>query len=158
MPSMIIQIKNLDAIIAKLGKLQTLKWTRQILENAAEDVRRGLARYPAPSEANTPRSWQPGGNNRWYQRQYGPRWARKDGTVGGRKTSERLGPGWATRVGDTWALIGNKASYGPYVQDKDVQASFHAQRGWATIQDEGEKAMEKALQKIGAEAERVWNE
>jgi phage gpG-like protein len=155
---MIIQLRGLDAILAKLGKLETLKWVRGILEAAAQDVKGGVAVYPPASEANAKRGWQPGGKNTWYERGYGQRWVRKDGSVGGRQTSQTLGRRWTTRVGDTWAKIGNNAGYAMYVQDADHQPWYHKQRGWATIQAEGEKAMEGALKKVEAEIDRIWNE
>jgi hypothetical protein len=61
---------------------------------------------------------------------------RKDGSVGGRKTSESLGRKWTVATRDSgWSvLIGNNASYSPYVHDAEEQASFHAARGWVTDQ------------------------
>ena len=152
--SLHLRIEGADALIRKLGKLEAGKVLKPVIKAAAQDLAGRVAQYPPATEANQPKPY-PG---RWYERGYGTRWARKSGGIGGRQTSQTLGRRWTTRVGDTWAKVGNNASYGPFVQDKDQQASFHAQRGWATIQGEGEKAMEKALQKIGAEVERVWNE
>lgn len=158
MPTLIIKLENAQSILDKLGKLQALRWIKGLLRAAAEDVKGTVARYPPATEANAPRGWRPGGNNRWYERGFGPRWVRKDGSVGGRQTSQTLGRRWTTRVGDTWALIGNAASYAPYVHDADRQAWFHKRRGWPTIQDAGERAMEQLLAKAEQEVERIWNE
>jgi len=74
--------------------------------------------------------------NRWYQRGYGPRWARKRrGGVGGRRTSETLNRRWtiAARDDGLAQVVGNNVSYGPYVQGDEDQAAFHAARGWQTV-------------------------
>ena len=52
------------------------------------------------------------------------------------KTSEILGKKWAVRSTDKGMtqIIGNNVSYGPFVQDADHQAWFHADRGWKTTE------------------------
>lgn len=96
----------------------------------ALEVQGEIAPYPPSTIANSP------GNptGRWYERGYGPKWRTKAG-VHGRKTSQTLGRRWAVRQRGMGAVVGNAASYAPYVHNKPKQAGFHAQRGWQT--DEG---------------------
>jgi hypothetical protein len=89
--------------------------------------------YPPDSEANRSKP-HPG---RWYERGYGPRWYNADGGLMGRKTSERLGDRWTSVTQDEGltVVIGNNATYAPYVHDDDLRPSYHAARGWPAAQD-----------------------
>ena len=89
-----------------------------------EQVRGKIAVYPPKRPPAT--------RGRWYQRGYGPRWRRKDGSIGGRKTSEQLGQRWTTRQKGTGAVVGNAASYSPFVQNEEKQAAVHRAAGWMT--------------------------
>ena len=101
--------------------------------------------YPPASSGN-----QPGGpGSRWYERGYGPRWKTSDGTVRGRKLSERLRERWSNQVRDypqgnqqagmtggfVEGTVGNKASYRFEVQSREKQLDFHRRRGWVTVED-----------------------
>ena len=108
------------------------------------EIKREVAEYPPQSEANIPRGFGTAYSvktrkaaNSWYQRGYGPRWARRDGTVGGSRTSEMLNRSWRMRkaYSGTGTLLGNKASYAPAVHHWKEQASFHRRRGWVTDRD-----------------------
>lgn len=101
-----------------------------------------IAVYPPQSEANRPSS-VPGA--RWYQRLVGPRWRRKDGSIGGRKTSEQLQKNWRqelvaplSREVFTRGDSGLEVSYVDFVVG-DAQASFHAERGWPTTEEVAEE-------------------
>ena len=96
------------------------------------EVKREVAEYPVASEANMPRGFVSRGNNRWYERGFGPRWARKDGSIGGSKRSEMLNRSWAIGGQHLGAVLGSKASYAPAVHHYAEQASFHKRRGWVT--------------------------
>lgn len=102
------------------------------LTAVAEEGRDLISPYP-PAPPRT--------RDRWYERGYGPRWRRKDGSVGGRKTSETLGRRWtvASKSRTKVALI-NTASYAGYVHDSQEQAQRMKQIGWRTERD-----MEQAL-------------
>ena len=61
--------------------------------------------------------------------------------MGGRKTSETLGRRWGVeRRGTIGAVLGNIATYSPYVHDEEKQAKYHGRRGWVTD--------EKAIKRI----------
>jgi hypothetical protein len=50
--------------------------------------------------------------------------------------SKKLGQSWAIDEipGTFRAVIGTNVDYAPLVQDRDEQASYHAQTGWVTAQ------------------------
>jgi hypothetical protein len=70
----------------------------------------------------------------WYERGYGSRW---HGGTGGRQTSKTLGRSWTieSRNSGYGAVVGNNATYGPYVQDADRQTIWAGVYGWETVQD-----------------------
>lgn len=95
----------------------------------ALEVEDKIAPYPPATEANSPSN--PTG--RWYERGFGPRWSRKDGTIGGSKTSQMLGRQWMIRkIGQAAHAVANRVTYAPYVHAADQQAMFHARRHWVT--------------------------
>jgi len=136
-----VKIEGLEQLQKKMGRLAGAQYMKGVMGAAAQDVMNYIAQYPPSTEANSPRGFNTVSSistrkptNRWYQRGYGPRWQRKDGSVGGSKTSEMLGRKWRSKVdGDGMrAVVSNKASYGPFVQRAEEQASFHKARGWRT--------------------------
>ena len=105
----------------------------------ANELERTMSDYPPPSEANKPRGWGSAigiasrkAQNRWYERGYGPRWVRKDGSWGGRKTSAQLEHSWNVASKGWGAIVGSDAPYSPAVQHYKEQAWFHKARGWVT--------------------------
>lgn len=132
-----VRIEGLDKLRAALGELGAAKALRPILTAAVLHLKGLIAVYPPSSEANKPRSFVSKGNNRWYERGFGSKWARKDGSTGSAQTSETLGRSWTEAVDPAgkWAQVGTRASYAPLVQDRDEQAAFHKDRGWQTAQD-----------------------
>jgi len=148
-----IEVKGLKELQRKLGDMQGVKAFRSVLLVMGKKVEHYLAQYPSASEANRPRSWTPGEDNSWYERGYGSRWVRKDGGIGGASTSETLGKRWTTkaRKGADEVVVGNNASYGPYVQDKEYQPAYHARRGWRTVQG----VVEEYADDLAAEAAKV---
>jgi hypothetical protein len=127
-----------------------------------------VAEYPPESEANRPRAWRGSAYslatqkrvslNTWYERGYGPKWVRKDGTVNGRKTSRFLGRHWTQEVhvrgGDLEGTLGNSASYAPEVHGRE-QASFHAERGWVRLEDAVEQSAEDIDAALGEAADAL---
>ncbi len=95
----------------------------------ALQVQGEIAPYPPATEANSP------GNEagKWDERGYGSHWRRKDGSVGGSKTSQMLGRQWLIRAqGRTGQAVVNRATYANFVHAAADQARFHARRGWVT--------------------------
>lgn len=88
-----------------------------------------LAPYPPSTDANRP---VPGTTH--YQRGLGSIYTRKSGGKTVRRTSEMAGRKWQMSVRGTIAVLSNTASYSGYLWDDRYQPSFHAQRGWKTVQ------------------------
>lgn len=132
--SVTIEIDGLERLQGKLKTVESGQYLRAVLQAAALDIKGYMAWYPPSSSANDP------AQRRWYERGYGPRWRRQDGTIKGYHTSEMLDRKWATarpRI-DTRGLtarVGVKVSYAPYVQSAKEQAWFHRARGWRTDED-----------------------
>lgn len=94
-----------------------------------------IAPYPPATQANSPRPWTSGGRNSWYERGYGTKWARKDGSIGGRKTSQTANRRWSIQRNGNSTVLANGATYSPYLHRANGtphQAGFHATRGWQT--------------------------
>jgi hypothetical protein len=90
----------------------------------AQQTKRILVAYPDQAAPTNP--------NRWYQRGYGPKWRRKDGSIGGRKTSQMLNRRWSV-VRETWgALVGNPVTYAHWVHSSKEQAAIHRRNNWKT--------------------------
>jgi len=122
-----LKIEGLDRLIRKLHRVQPTSMFRATMRSGAEMVRGWIAQYPRSTSANHP------GQGSWYERGYGPRWMRADGSVTGRRTSETLGRRWASDVSANGmsAKVGNNASYAPFVQGKE-QVWYHKRTGWRT--------------------------
>jgi len=134
-----VRIVGLEELQKKLGA-DFQAAVRGASKAIAAEVQGKIAPYPPATGAN-----RPGGpGSRWYERGYGPRWRRKDGSLAGRKTSETLGRRWAIeRRGGTGAVLGNIASYAPYVHSHEERADIHKKRGWISDQ-EAVQAVERA--------------
>ena len=141
MPASIeIDASELDRLDGQLEKMQrqvdgTLK---KAMGQSMELLRADLAKYPPESAANR----SPGVNGySWYERGFGTH------TVTGLSypTSEELGRSWNKKVkgsffgGSVTGTLRAGASYGGYVHDPEMQASFHAARGWPTTEEVAEK-------------------
>lgn len=139
------QIIGDEALKRKLSKLGNLNFLRPTMKAVGIQVRGKAKIYPPSTIANSPSM------PRWYERGYGPRWRKADGSVGGRATSETLGKRWTSRTtSNTRAVIGNNASYAPFVHDPERQASALDRIGWKTtdqIAEEEEIKVLKAIQK-----------
>jgi len=146
-----IKINGLDELTAKLKKLEDLQAIAPALRAGALHVKGKIATYPPSSEANTPNQ------RRWYERGYGSKWMRADGSIGGKKTSENLGRKWTIgeRNAGLTQVVGNNVSYGPFVQDAESQAAFHKARGWKTVQDVVASETDKVIAMISQELDKI---
>ena len=131
------QIKGLKELERAL-RADMQKAARVAGTAVAGQIKQVLVQYPPKSEANRPRTFQEFSiashkrSNRWYERGFGPRWARKDGSVGGSPSSESLDRSWAVKRKDWGGMVGSRASYSPAVHSHKEQAKFHGRRGWKT--------------------------
>lgn len=148
-----VQVRGLNELLRKLDNVQGLRAAVKALRASAVHIKGKVADYPTSTMANQPKTY-PG---RWYERGFGPKWARKDGSVGGAKSSETLGRKWTTaaRNGGLTQVVGNNVSYGPYVQDRDEQNKALAGYGWKTIQDVTEEESDRILRFVKDEIDRA---
>jgi hypothetical protein len=150
-------IKGMNKLIRKLNSLAELKAAKRGLKAGAVHIEGKMRQYPAESGANKSRAFVSGGNNRWYERGFGPRWVRKDGTWGGKKTSKVLSKQWTIdeRMNGLQWVVGNNVSYAPFVQSYEKQAHFHKERGWITdeqvLKDEGKTVLEFVKKEVDKE-------
>ncbi len=121
------------------------KWLESVIDNP-QARRRVLIRgslelkdryivYPKAGRWNS----APGtkGNNRWYQRKFGARYLRKNGTFGGSNTSENLQTSWQYTIGaDNYsASVFTPVSYAPFLyvprsDPKPNQVYWANEHGW----------------------------
>ncbi len=123
-----IHIEGLDRVQKLLGT----SFERPLdsaCQGIALEVQGQIAPYPPATEANSPSN--PKGH--WYERGFGPRWYRQDGSIAGRKTSQTLGRRWGVhRQGRLSWLVTNAATYAPYLHAQARQVKWAGARGWRT--------------------------
>ena len=126
-----IKIEGIDNLRGALD-IDTTRALRAATKGIAGQIEHEIKPYPPSSRAN-----RPGGpGSRWYERGYGPRWRRVDGSIGGRRTSETLGRRWSiSGWGRIGAVLRNIASYAVYVHEQGKQAAIHHLRGWVTDEE-----------------------
>ena len=139
------------------------KVIRKAAEPLAAELKATVSTYPPASEANMPRGFGSAvsiatkkAQNRWYKRGYGPQWSRKDGSVGGRKTSEMLNRSWGIKRLRWGMQLGSRASYSPVVHHHEEQASFHKARGWVTDKQAVDKLLASGKVDRAVKAAVAW--
>lgn len=150
-----IRIEGLEALERKLGRAVADSTINTAIKAAALHVKGKIAEYPDATDANRPKTYQPGRWNTWYERGFGQKWARADGSVGSRATSETLGRKWTIRTSNRSATIGNNVSYGPYVQGATRQTAAMRRIGWKTTKDVAEEESERVLRFVVREIEKA---
>lgn len=146
MPTQIIGDEELRR---KLSRLTNLNFMRPVIKAAVTHISGKMAVYPPSGPGNVPNA-----QGRWYERGWGQRWRRKDGGMGGRQTSEDLGPSWKGKaVSNTRGVIGNDASYAKYVQGPE-QARVMDEIGWRTTDEIAEQEAEIVLKWVQQAVDR----
>ncbi|CUS05413.2 protein of unknown function [Candidatus Promineifilum breve] len=135
---MAVKIRGLDKAIEKLEKVGGRGALKRPMMKAVAHLHDKIAKYPPATAANSP-----GNGYSWYERGFGTR----SRTGMAWPTSETLGRRWSHEVdGDgRRGVVGNNASYGPYVQSAEKQAAFHARDGWLTDEQVVEKEQRKVV-------------
>jgi len=130
-----VKIEGLKQLERKLGRGNLQRAAAAALRRFSEHVKTRAIPYPPEGSYNRPGPYP----HRWYQRHFGPRWARIDGSVGGRNTSERLQQQWLSQSRGRWAaVVRNRASYSGYVMGEE-QTHVHAGHGWKRIDEIAQK-------------------
>lgn len=108
---------------------------RRVLIRASLELQDRYIVYPAAGVWN--RALGTCGNNKWYQRKFGPRYLRMDGTFGGRNTSENLQTSWRNTIADDAysASTSTGVSYAPYLYDPDKRVHWAQAHGWQTVDE-----------------------
>jgi hypothetical protein len=133
---------------------------KRLLLRAVLELKDLAAGYPVEGAWNR----DPGtkGNHVWYQRQFGTRYKRKDGSTGGRNTSQRLQKSWQTEVqrrDDFSASAFTDVTYAPYLLDPERRVSWAAGHGWQdldTIQEQYTPRFEQlALDEVDDQIDKI---
>ena len=113
----------------------------EMVRFVAHEVHIRMAAYPPETHANQPGPYP----ERWYQRHFGQRWARLDGSTGGNDTSEQLQKSWReVVVGPLTREVWTDVSYAPYVQSAEYQSGVMRVIGWQTDEEVVEEVMNDA--------------
>ena len=134
---------SIKEIVAKVGAVISDPASRKrVLTLAVEklglymtDSGRG---YPVQGDYNFPghmRKTKRGLVSGWYHRQYGNRYYRKDGTIGGSNTSERLQKNWKTEVKEFSASAYTEVTYAPFLFDPVRRVGWAAGHGWPSLDE-----------------------
>jgi len=126
-----LELKGLEKARRALSGATLAKVTERALQRFADELKMRAVPYPPEGPYN-----RPGGpGSRWYQRHFGQRWMRQDGTIGGINTSERMQKQWVVQMRGPWsAFLRNKASYSSYVMGED-QTRVHKGHGWSRVDE-----------------------
>ena len=126
---------------------------KRILEQAGKALKLLVEIYPAPGPWNR----EPGtrGDGRWYERGYGSRWRRANGTLGGANTSEQLNRSWMVKNdNDKSTSVYTGVSYAPYLFDPEKRVSWARGHGWLDINETAEEFDESFEKIITVEIEK----
>jgi hypothetical protein len=84
----------------------------------------------------------------WYQRKFGPRYMRKDGTTGGRNTSQNLQVSWNYEIGadDYSSSVFTPVTYAPYLFDPEKRVGWAAAHGWQDVNEIAENYAPRFVQ------------
>lgn len=135
---MAVTVRGLDDVIKKLEAVGRPGALRRPMTKSVAHLHDKIAKYPPSSSANSPSN-----GYSWYERGFGTR----SRTGRAWPTSETLGRRWTHEVSADGkrGVVGNNASYGPYVQSAEKQAAFHARRGWVTDEKVAESEQGKVV-------------
>lgn len=131
---------TIKEIITKLLALVTdAASRRRVLTRAVLELKDLAAAYPVEGAWNK----APGarGDNRWYQRQFGSRWLRSDGSMGGRNTSQKLQKSWQVEIqrrDEFSAAAFTDVTYAPFLLDPNRRVHWANSHGWQDLDEIGE--------------------
>lgn len=146
-----IELRGIDKVRRLLDVRHVETASRRAIGKFAREVKLRAVPYPPEGPWNQPGPYP----HRWYQRHFGPRWGRKDGSIGGRNTSEVMQKKWYDKTVSPWqAVVGNKASYADWVVGEQ-QAAVHRQHGWKKLADVARETMPLWERLLAVEVERA---
>jgi len=143
---------SLDGVLKRIKEVITDKQSRRrLLLRAVLELKDLTAAYPVAGAWNS----APGakGDGQWYQRNFGTRYSRKDGTTGGRNTSQKLQKNWRTEIqrkDEFSASVFTEVTYAPFLLDPTKRVHWAAGHGWQSL-DEIEKDYMPRFEKLALE-------
>lgn len=153
MPTTIKGDKELQAKFRKLSNPQELVPT---LKAVAVDIKGAISKYPEGNQ-HRPQPFKTAKQRAFFF------WALANNVIevpyrrGQSPGSEDLGPSWTVKgmKGGLQQVVGNDTSYGPLVQDPNMQTTYHQETGWQTTDDVIEEKEKEALREIQKAVDRI---
>jgi hypothetical protein len=148
-----VEIKGMKELMKKIQSVEGGKYVLPVLEAGGQTARDEAQLYPKPGMANSPDNPA----RRWYERGYGQRWYKKNGSIGGKQTSETLGKNWHVTPNKSgmYVVVDNRASYAKYVHGEE-QAKFHGARGWKKLVETTKENSKQILENMKLAFEQAW--
>lgn len=140
---------SIKEIFARIGKvINDPDSRRRVLIRAVLELKDLAAGYPQAGPWNS----DPGtrGDHRWYQRGFGTRYKRKDGTTGGKNTSQKLQKSWQVevqRLNEFSASAFTEVTYAPLLFDPNQKVHWAEGHGWQDL-DQIEKDYAPRFEKM----------
>jgi hypothetical protein len=127
---------------------------RRVLLRGSLELKDRYIVYPTAGKWNS----APGtkGNNKWYQRKFGSRYLRKDGTTGGRNTSQNLQTSWQSQLAadDYFISTFTAVTYAPYLYDPAQRVGWAAGHGWQDVNEIAENYAPRLVEIVGEEIDK----
>jgi len=139
-----IEVKGADAIIKLLGELAGMTFLNAVIEAAAHDLldKQAEDMPGAVGQMKARPQWASRAQQVAYLASRRERGLDIKYTRESDDDSQQLMKGWnvsSLGPGQIGASLGNAATYGPFVMDKDMQTAMHKATGWPTVQGTVEK-------------------
>jgi len=153
MPTMITGDRELRR---KLQKLADPTQIVPALKEGAQHIKSKIQKYPDGNQ-HRPQPFKTAKQRRFFF------WALRQGIIevpyrrGQSPGSEDHQQSWTVKgmKGGLQQMIGSDTSYGPLLQDKQRQASYHRQTGWKTTDEIVEEEEEKVLNQIKKRVDEI---
>ncbi len=135
-----IRIEGADELIKRLTTIEQMKHVKAAIRAGGKYLQGKIQKAPKVSRRPNPRLY---GNSPAARRmRAGFFYHLKHGDIdvpyvrGMSRQSEKLSQSWTVSTYNSgWAaMVGTNVGYARLVQDRDEQASYHAQTGWVTVQ------------------------
>lgn len=105
---------------------------QRVLTKAGDELKKILAIYPPAGIWNRPPGTR--GDNRWYERGYGSRWLRNNGSMGGTNNSQQLDRSWVSEKRDEFTQsVNTGVTYAPFLLDPAQRVNWAVSHGWTSI-------------------------
>ena len=148
-----IQVRGIDQVVSKFGKLATFTNLRPAMRDSLNNVWSEVAKYPPPPASSAFPGFKSEKQRRFFFA------ALRDGLiqVPYRRTGT-LGRSWTMRISSTVdgieGRVGTNIIYAPWVQDKERQAIIHQGR-WQTVQDVLERLTNWIVRRFQREIDKL---